>query len=114
MEWVGLRPYDPHGQLGDRSLLLLQQRLWKRHQESRGGPTSRGPHAQGGVKVRGWLLLAEAAKKRAQIELDEAEQARGSVAGPSAVGQSGEDAKANALKLLADAERQINALRTEG
>ena len=60
------------------------------------------------------LLLAEAAKKRAQIELDEAEQARGSVAGSSAVGQSGEDAKANALKLLADAERQINALRTEG
>jgi len=60
---VGLRPYDPHGQLGDRSLLLLQQRLWKRHQESRGGPTSRGPHAQGGVKVRGWFASCGSRKE---------------------------------------------------
>jgi L,D-transpeptidase catalytic domain len=60
------------------------------------------------------LLLAEAAKKKAELELQEAERMLGLAAEPPTGEQAGENLKARALEALAKAKEQINALKAEG
>jgi hypothetical protein len=60
------------------------------------------------------LLLAEAAKKKAELQLQDAELTLGSVADPSTGEQMAENIKAKALEVLSKTKEQINALRAEG
>jgi hypothetical protein len=60
------------------------------------------------------LLLAEAAKKRAELQLQDAQPLLGSVADPPTREQTAENIKAKALEVLSKANEQISALRAEG
>jgi hypothetical protein len=60
------------------------------------------------------LLLAEAAKKKAELELQEAERMLGLAAEPPTGEQAGENLKARALEALGKAKAQISALKAEG
>jgi hypothetical protein len=59
-------------------------------------------------------LLAEAAKKKAELQLQEAERMIGSAADPSTTEQTGEIIKTKAFESLSKANEQIKALRAEG
>ena len=60
------------------------------------------------------LLLAEAAKKKAELQLQDAELMLGSVAAPSTEEKTAENFKAKALEVLSKVNEQFNALRAEG
>ena len=56
------------------------------------------------------LLLAEAAKKKAELQLQDAELMLGSVAAPSTEEKTAENFKAKALEVLSKVNEQFNAL----